>query len=607
MPEFAEVIPLPDTALAGGRLLGLARSAIDTAFQPIVETVSGEIYGFESLMRGHADLGFDTPLTLIDAFALGGELFALEQLTTSLALAKFSSLPDHGQRTLFLNLDSRTIAQGDAMLDTLMSRLLENRISPSSICFELSERFDNTILPDFAALTRRMRMLGFKLAIDDFGTGHAEMRLLSDFHLDYLKIDRHLISAIDATPKKRHLAKSVIDMAHVLGMRVIAEGVETESEFLVCRDLGADLVQGWFIARPDLRASEMKACYPHLRDLGEPRKNRRSLDETLIRQQVETLPTIHEHDTVESLFELFRLNPHQPFFPVLNSAGEPRGIIQEARIKHYIYQPYGRDLLRNKHYGRDISIFIDPAPVVSIDTDSSRLMAIFSGADEATCVILTEGMRYAGVVSAASLIKIINEKQIRQAQDQNPLTGMPGNQAILSYLQDMMHDGDTSRHLCYCDFDNFKPFNDYYGFQLGDQAITLFARLLNRYFFSSSVFLGHVGGDDFFVGVTGWTSDELEMVFDRLLGDFEGDMLKLYSRDDVERGYISGMDRAGQERRFDLIRCSVGILEIPAGRIMTDPLSISSRIASLKKHAKNDMRGLLIETLDEACDLAACC
>ncbi len=61
--------------------------------------------------------------------------------------------------------------------------------------------------------------MGFKLAIDDFGTGHAEMKLLSDYDLDYLKIDRHLVSKIDTLPRKRHLTKTVVDMAHVLGVR----------------------------------------------------------------------------------------------------------------------------------------------------------------------------------------------------------------------------------------------------------------------------------------------------------------------------------------------------------------------------------------------------
>lgn len=68
------------------------------------------------------------------------------------------------------------------------------------------------------------------------------------------------------------------------------------------------------------------------------------------------------------------------------------------------------------------------------------------------------------------------------AQDQNPLTALPGNRAIGGFIADRCSDGDESRFFCYCDFDNFKPFNDKYGFNAGDHAITLFSALMRRYF-----------------------------------------------------------------------------------------------------------------------------
>ena len=593
------ILPLRghDEQHGGISLMPLAKAVIDTAFQPIVEAVSGKVHGYESLMRGHDKLGFDSPPALLDAFSLSDELTELELFTTSRALARFTATPGFERRTLFLNLDHRMIKAGGRLLPLLSSYLQRNGIAPSSICIELTERFDNASLPEFSGLISDLRQAGFKLAIDDFGTGHAEMKLLSDYDLDYLKIDRHLVSAIDTLARKRHLTKTIVDMAHVLGLRVIAEGVETEGEFLTCRDLGVDLMQGWFIARPSLETSEFRESFAHLRDLGQNRRIRRSVDEVLIRQQVEVIPTIEETADIDTLFALFRENPDQPFFPVVNKHGEPRGIVQEARLKSYIYQPYGRDLLQNRFYGRSIARFIDTAPVVDIGADSNRLMAVFSGTEDAKCVILTENMRYGGVISAAALVKIINAKLVRQAQDQNPLTGLPGNQAIYSYLEETMADGGATRHFCYCDFDNFKPFNDHYGFQRGDEALALFARLMKRYFFSPSVFLGHVGGDDFFAGMTGWSDEELETIFERLLDDFEADAMTLYSAEDRNRGYVEGVDRAGIRRQFKFLSCSVAIIQVPAGRVLGDPASISSRIASLKKRAKEDPSGLLFETL----------
>ncbi|OJU06903.1 MAG: GGDEF domain-containing protein [Rhizobium sp. 63-7] len=584
---------------ASDQLVTLAKLVIESAFQPIVEAGTGTVFGYESLMRGFDRMGFDSPLEVLDQADKTGQLVALEQMLTSRALAKFATIEDFSSATLFLNLDVRLIRHGERLVETLLQHLRKNNIPPSSLCFELSERFDNTSVPEFSALIATMRKAGFKLAIDDFGVGHGEMKLLCDYPVDYLKIDRHFVADIDKSARKRHLFKNFVNMAHVLGIRVIAEGIETEAEFLACREYGVDLVQGWFISRPTTFVSELKPAFPHLRDLGTMKRSSQSLDEILIRKQIERLPTVYENDSIEDVFELFRRNPRQAFFPVLNANGEPRGIINEYHLKEYIYQPFGRDLLKNKVYERSISQFVDRAPTVGLDADAERLMAIFANMDGSDCVILTENMRYAGVVSAASLIKVINEKQLKTAQDQNPLTGLPGNRAIREFMQSAGRDGDETRFFCYCDFDNFKPFNDHYGFHIGDHAISLFAALMRRYFFSEGDFLGHVGGDDFFIGITGWSTEEITEILDRLLTDFHDDVIDLYTEEDRINGYIKGHDRTGNERIFQLMRCSIGVLELPAGLVIDDSARVSAEIAAVKARAKNSDSGLAFQVFGE--------
>src|SRR6218665_111588 len=269
------------------------------------------------------------------------------------------------------------------------------------------------------------------------------------------------------------------------------------------------------------------------------------MDEILIRKQIEHLPTVFENESIDRVFELFRRNPRQAFFPVLNANGEPRGVINEYHLKEYIYQPFGGDLLKKKVYERAISHFVDRAPIIGLDAEAEELMSLFANMENSACVILTENMRYAGVVSAASLIKVINEKQLKVAQDQNPLTSLPGNRAIRAFMQEAGRDDEESRFFCYCDFDNFKPFNDHYGFQMGDHAISLFAALVKRYFFSDGDFLGHVGGDDFFIGVRDWNRVELDEILERLLSDFHDDVVQLYSPEERAAGKIRGHDRAG--------------------------------------------------------------
>ena len=590
---LADSFPIPPQFVSE-KLLSLAKLVVDCAFQPIVETSTGAVFGYESLLRGHEKLDFASPTDLIDRMAETGNLLALEQLMTSRALAKFAAMPDYTSRTLFLNLDSRMIREGQTMVDAILRHLKVHGIPPSSVCFELSERFDNTAIAEFQPLVTRIRESGFKIAIDDFGVGRAEFKLLSDHAVDYLKIDRHFIAGIDTAPKKQHLVRSIVTMAHTLGIRVIAEGVETESEFAAVREFGIDMVQGFFIARPSVSTEEQKANFPHLRDQAKRRASGRSLDEVLIRKQVEHLPTVYENDPVESLFEMFRQNPGLSYFPVLNVNNEPRGIIQENQLKEYIYHPFGRDLLKNRDYLRPVSYFAQQAPIVSLDSDTDDLVTAFANMEGCNYVLLTENMRYSGVISAASLIKILNEKQLKTAQDQNPLTGMPGNLAILDYLRDTCQDGDSSRYLCYCDFDNFKPFNDRYGFHAGDHAITLFAALMRRYFFLENEFIGHVGGDDFFIGLAGYSEEELLHSLSRLVGDFATEVAKLYSDTDRAAGHILGHDREGRERAFDLMRCSVGVLELPEGVVISDLDRISAAIAGVKSDAKKSGMGISI-------------
>ncbi len=584
---------------ASDQIVTLAKLVIENAFQPIVEAGTGAVFGYESLMRGQERIGFDSPVDILDEAERTGQLLGLEQMVTSRALAKFATLPNIAASTLFLNLDVRLIPQGATLVDGLLQHMQKAGIAPSSICFEFSERFDNTIVPEFRDLVARMRSSGFKLAIDDFGVGRGEMKLLADYPVDYLKIDRHFIVHIDRSARKRHILRNLVNIAHVLGTRVIAEGIETEAEFLTCREFGVDFVQGWFIARPTVLVNELKPSFPHLQDLGKMARNSQSLDEILIRKQIEVLPTIRESDSIDSVFELFRRNPRRAYFPVVNANNEPRGIIHEYQLKEYIYQPFGRDLLKNKVYKRSISHFVEMAPIVGLDSDADTLMTIFANMESSDCLIVTEGTHYAGIVSAASLIKVINEKQLKIAQDQNPLTGLPGNRAIHDFMQNAGRDGDEIRHFCYCDFDNFKPFNDAYGFHVGDHAISIFAALMRRYFFAERHFLGHVGGDDFFIGVTGWSAPELREVLDRLLADFHAEVLELYSAEDRAAGRIRGHDRSGAEAEFPLMRCSIGILELPEGLVIDNSNRVSTSIASIKAKAKESGIGIAFLGLAE--------
>lgn len=579
-----------------GEIVTLAKLVIETAFQPIVEAVTGAVFGYESLMRGFDRLGFRSPLDLIDRAHEAGQLLALEHMVNSRAIAAFAALPDFRSRTLFINLDSRLVPEGADLVERLAGHLARAGIPASSICFEISERFDNDTQPDFALLVRKLRLAGFKLAIDDFGVGHNGLKLLCDHPVDYLKIDRHFISGMENDARKRHLVRNTVNAAHVLGIRVIAEGVESEAEFIACRDAGCDLVQGWFVSRPVTDFSALGPVYAQVARAGGRRRSSRTLDSILIRREIEQVAVLRENESLESVFEFFRRDPKRTFFPVLNANDEPRGILHEYHVKELSYHPFGRDLLKNKLYQKSLSHFVTMAPIADLDTPAEQLLDVFTGMGGNECVILTENLRYAGILSASSLLKIINEKRLKTAEDQNPLTGLPGNRSIRDYLQDKALDGDQIRCLCYFDFDNFKPFNDHYGFHKGDLALSLFASLMRRDFVGEDVFIGHVGGDDFFAGISGRSVEAVRGVLEHLLADFAREVRLLYSPEDQLAGEIRGRDRAGQEATFPLMRCSAAVLVLPEGEVIGEAGQISSRIAGLKADAKGSDGGLVLSS-----------
>ena len=175
-------------------------------------------------------------------------------------------------------------------------------------------------------------------------------------------------------------------------------------------------------------------------------------------------------------------------------------------------------------------------------------------------------------------------KRSKGMREANPLTGFPGNFAIVSELEARVSSGEPFA-LMHIDLDNFKAFNDRYGFVHGDQAIKLLARLLRKVGLENAqggFFLGHIGGDDFAM-ICG--ASEIEQVAKRIIADFEEGVLKLYDPDDVTHGYVLVKDRRGDMQRFPTMTVSIGIVT-NATRTFTSYLEASEIAGEMKQFAK---------------------
>jgi EAL domain-containing protein (putative c-di-GMP-specific phosphodiesterase class I) len=217
--------------------------------QPIVSLTDGRTYGHESLLRGRVG---DRELNggeIVDAARAHGAIFTLDLVGRTVALEQgMPKLVD--DEVLFVNFTPTAIYDPEVCLRTTWAIARRHGLPMSRICFEVVETEQ---YPDVAFLRRILeeyRGQGAMVALDDLGAGHSSLTYLDALRPDVVKLDRELVSGIDRDSPRQRLVGALIDYAHELDVRVVAEGIETETELAVIADLGADLGQGWYLGRP---------------------------------------------------------------------------------------------------------------------------------------------------------------------------------------------------------------------------------------------------------------------------------------------------------------------------------------------------------------------
>lgn len=576
--------------LSGSSMMGLVRYAgvLDIAFQPIVDIHTGRVFGFEALTRNVQALGFHSPTEFFDRCHDDGQLMAVEEYLITQAFDKFVRIEGHKTLKLFLNLDGRNIMAGPK-LGMVISALRDRYgLTNANLALEVSERHELSETEGGIPALLNLRMQFGSLTLDDFGSGHANLQLFYHVEPSILKLDRFIIAAIGSDPKKVVFLQYIVRMAHLLGSLVVAEGVETPQEYYVCRELGCDLVQGYAVARPTTALAELELSYANIVSLRNQDRRKAESDVNLIMAELDTTAPIRVNQDIMEVFERFRYDRDRTFFPVVDQVGFPVGLIHERDLKTIIYSPYGRELLRNPRRNNATSLadFLKPCTVANVNAPMEKILEIFSSLPESEGVLIVKESQYGGFLHARSLLKIINEKSLQLARDQNPLSRLPGNILIQEYLAAAVADQQAAYHFAYLDFDHFKPFNDKYGFRTGDRAILMCADILRSAFAREGRFVGHVGGDDFFVGFRNTDGDSAIAEIRDALTKFSRDVESLYPADDRRKGYIKSIGRNGRAQQFPLLSISGAILHKDEKRKLPSMDNLSALIAEAKKAAK---------------------
>ncbi|MDF1883277.1 GGDEF domain-containing protein [Sulfurimonas sp. SAG-AH-194-C21] len=569
---------------------------LDIAFQPILNIHTGKTYAVEALLRNFRDAGFKSIFELFDTAYKDGVLYSFDLALREKTFKKFTTINNYENIKLFYNLDNRLLSMPDFKVGNTNTILKKLGIKKENICFEISERHEISGDTSIEKIITHYKSENFCIAIDDFGVGYSGYKLLFDSAPDIIKIDRYFLQDIDKNMKKQLMLRSITNLSIQLGIQVIAEGVETEQELLICKEIGCHLVQGYLVQYPTQNTDEIVDIYQNIVTILKSSK-RNSQNNTKIQKFIQNIPPLYKHQQMDEVVEYFKKNKTIQITPVVNKLNEPVGIFYDNQIKEYLYSPYGISLLHNDTSEKSkLKNFIIPCANSDINSSLETIIELFTNNPDSAGIIITKNSSYYGFLSARAIISIMNEENLIVARDQNPLTKLPGNRMIQKYISKI--EMEPSNHmLCYFDLDNFKAFNDVYGFRNGDRVIQLFADIMRKNL-PSDFFKAHIGGDDFFVANRVYhEQDTCIKYISEAIAIFCQSAKDFYSKEDKDRGHIIAKNRDGELRKFPLLTVSASIILTNKNNTHNFSTCINDVLSVQKKVAKNEPSHIAISSI----------
>lgn len=234
--------------------LSIERQEFVVYYQPAVDIATGHIVGFEALVRWlHPQRGLISPNEFIPIAEETGLIRPLGRQVLVEACRQAcewqTRYPMIPARVISVNLSAQEFQQID-LVEQITTVLRETGLAPAMLQLEITESVIMDDAPATLLMLRALKQLGVRLAIDDFGTGYSSLSYLKRFPVDVLKVDKAFVSGIDHDAEDAAIVQAVITLAHTLGMKVTAEGVETAAQVHELRALGCEHGQGYHYARP---------------------------------------------------------------------------------------------------------------------------------------------------------------------------------------------------------------------------------------------------------------------------------------------------------------------------------------------------------------------
>lgn len=556
---------------------------IGIVFQPIISLKNGDVLGYEALSRIPSEDAFEN---IEEVFSLAKEhdrLWELERLCRmeTLRSARSFLVPPFNKK-LFMNVSSHVMKYEKFHTEMTEFFLREFRISPHNIIFEVTEQSMINDMEGFQSILSQYKSDNFRLAIDDAGMEYAGLNAITDFNPNYIKIDMKLIRNINEHSLQGAIVKGMVEFSKAANVSLIAEGVETYEELETITRMGVQYAQGYYIQKPHHKIQPIEAKL--VQDILDIRtmliqEERNRVQFTPIEQLSLPAQTVPSDMLTIDAYEIMNRGVDCYGLTILED-GKPIGIVTKKSMALTLSGRYGFTLYQNKPISKIMDhefLTVDYRMPISIVAD----LAMDRPQDKLyDFVVVTKDDQYHGSVTIKRMLRKVTELEVSSAKQQNPLTGLPGNIAIEHRLNQILKE-KLDFSAVYLDIDNFKPYNDVYGFETGDLIIKLLAKLIED-FVPSEQFIGHIGGDDFIVLFDYHIHPQK---FDHLVETFEKEVLKFYSPEDRQRGYISAQTRNGEVEQFPLISVTAVAVNNAEYGYKTSR-AISEDLANLKNKAK---------------------
>lgn len=237
----------------------LARGEMALAYQPIVCAEENMVKGVESLIRwNHPTRGPVSPGVFIPIAEDANLIAPLGEWILRKACEDAARWP--GNLRVAVNVSPMQFAN-DGFPDVVMSALAQSGLPAERLELEITEGVFLAESAETDAMFARLKRIGVRLALDDFGTGYSSLSYLEGLPFDKLKIDRSFVNGAHSNPRRKMLLGQIISMAHNLNMKVVAEGAETQDDVDMLQDLGADMIQGFYFAKPAVATEALASAF----------------------------------------------------------------------------------------------------------------------------------------------------------------------------------------------------------------------------------------------------------------------------------------------------------------------------------------------------------